>query len=625
MISKRIGIAPKNDNYARLARYIAAAGQDEKLLTSWCAGCAEEDYAEGIAEVADAQALNTRTAHCKTYHLIVSFRPEDADKLTPEAFREIEKRFAEVLGLSEHQRHCAVHTNTGNLHMHIAYNLIHPERLTMREPFRDFHKRDRLCRELEREYGLAVDRGRGSEPTPEPERPALGDKAAQAEAHSGQESFESYAKRHAQDILAAVNAAQDWQAAHTALSRFSLEIKPHGNGLVLKDRHGKHAVKASAVDRSLSLKKLEARFGPYNPSQELEHSQERDQYQAEPLQRSPERGNLFAEYRQGIEERKARLQTVKEQEDAALAAIREQWTAKRKELERMGIAKKNRRNLLTLARKHEAEAVAKAKLDRTPEREAVRRDVPFTCWNGFLQRKAEQGSEIALAVLRSRQETVAEDKEAAPVKDWSRHGTEQFLTGRAEYAAKERALLEREDIAAKGKTRLLSVLRMERLAAENSLNGFRHRVDHKGAVIFSLPGGGVIRDEGQALYFSPRMKRSGISPCSMPGKNGAGASLWKKTASRGSKSGSGKKNSAKAWGVELFFQPHGHGVHQFARPYAERRRQTENHRQARLFFAAFQSADKRAHHVHLFAQLFLGHTAFLPVCPQNSSKLARDF
>jgi hypothetical protein len=41
-----------------------------------------------------------------------------------------------------------------------------------------------------------------------------------------------------------------------------IEIKPHGNGLVVKDRHGKHAVKASAVDSSLSLKKLEARFGP---------------------------------------------------------------------------------------------------------------------------------------------------------------------------------------------------------------------------------------------------------------------------------------------------------------------------------------------------------------------------
>ena len=500
MISKRIGIAPKNDNYARLANYIAAAGDTgEKLLTSWCAGCAEDDYAEGIAEVVDTQALNVRVKTARTYHLIVSFRPEDEAKLATEAFREIEERFAAALGYSTHQRHCAVHKNTGNLHMHIAYNMIHPEKRTWSKEFRDFHARDKLCRELEREYGLALDRGR----KPEPEPTALCVKSAQAEAHSGQESFESYAKRHAAELLSAMNAAQDWQAFHTALASFGLEIKPHGNGLVVKDRHGKHAVKASNLDRSLSMKKLEARFGTYTPAQGLEHVQELSRYQAVPLHRAPERGNLYAEFRQSIEERKARLQAVKEHESEALAAIRAQWAAKRKEIEAMGIAKKNRRNLLAVARKHEAEAIAKARLDRMPEREAVRQDIPFTCWNGFLRHKAEQGSEIALAVLRSRQESVAEDKDAAPIKDWTQHGREQFQN-KAEYAGKERALLERKDIAAKSKTRLLAVLRMESLAPEKGLDGFQHRIDSKGAVIFTLPSGGVIRDEGKTLFFSAK-------------------------------------------------------------------------------------------------------------------------
>jgi len=502
MISRKIGIGPKNDNYARLAHYIAAAGQGgEKLLTSWCVGCAEEDYAEGIAEVTDTQALNNRVKTAKTYHLIVSFRPEDEAKLTPEAFKKIEERFAAALGYTAHQRHCAVHKNTGNLHLHIAYNMIHPEKRTWNKEFRDFHVRDKLCRELEREYGLVADRGRESERGGH----SLGDRAAQAEAHSGQESFESYAKRHTDEILAAVEAVQNWQEIHAALGRFGLEVKPHGNGLVMKDRHGKHTVKASAVDRYLSLKKLEARFGPYKPAQGLEQIQELSRYQAEPLHRSPERGRLFAEYRQGIEERKTRLQTVKEQEDAALAVVREKWAAKRKEIEDMGIAKKNKRNLLTLARKHEVEAIAKARLDRMPEREAVRRDIPFTSWNGFLRYKAEQGNETALAVLRSRRESVAE--ETVPAKDWSQHGREQFQSKagiRAEYAEKERTLLEREDIAARRKNRLLAVLRMERLAAEGAVTGFRHRVDHKGAVIFTLPGGGVIRDQGKEVFFSAR-------------------------------------------------------------------------------------------------------------------------
>lgn len=126
MISKRIGIAPKNDNYARLAAYIADAGHEgEKALMSWCAGCLGGDnYAEGIAEVLDTQAKNTRTVNSKTYHMVVSFRPEDEARLTPDTFKTIEARFAEVLGWSEHQRHCGVHKNTGNIHMHIACNML---------------------------------------------------------------------------------------------------------------------------------------------------------------------------------------------------------------------------------------------------------------------------------------------------------------------------------------------------------------------------------------------------------------------------------------------------------------------------------------------------------------------
>ncbi len=78
MISKRAFIKPENDNYARLAEYIAAADHEgEKLLYRWCAGClGGEDYAEGIAEILDTQAMNTRKRKAKTYHLIVSFRPE---------------------------------------------------------------------------------------------------------------------------------------------------------------------------------------------------------------------------------------------------------------------------------------------------------------------------------------------------------------------------------------------------------------------------------------------------------------------------------------------------------------------------------------------------------------------
>jgi hypothetical protein len=388
MISKHVSCKPKNDGYGLLAEYIADADHDgEKCLESWSAGClSEDDYELGILEAENIQGMNTRSAREKTYHLLISFRPEDEAKLTPEAFKAIEERFAAILDFSEHQRHCGVHKNTNNLHLHVSYNMIHPEKLARHEPFRDFHKRDRLCRELEKEYALVVDNGREKA-----RADRLSEKAAAIEAQTGQESFESYAKQHKAHILKALEVAQSWQDFHESLRTMGMEAKPHGNGLVVKDLHGDHAAKASAIDRALSMKKLEARFGEYKPYRSLRPVQELSRYQAVPLHRGPERGELFSRYRQGIESRKAWLEAVKERENAALAAIRRQWADKRAEIERMDIAKRNRRNLLALARKHEVEAIAKAKLAMQPEREAVRRDMPMprpTDRPGWMRKKA---------------------------------------------------------------------------------------------------------------------------------------------------------------------------------------------------------------------------------------------
>lgn len=508
MISKKVGISPKNDNYACLAEYIADAGHEgEKSLMHWCGGClGDDDYQNGIGEAVDVQAMNTRSKQSKTYHLVISFRPEDEAKLTPEVFRAIEERFTAALGYTEHQRHCGVHKNTANLHMHIAYNMIPPEKHTRHEPFRDYWTRDRICRELEREYGFMVDNGRARD-----KQRSLGEKAAIIEAHTGQQSFESYAKTHKDKILLVLAAATDWQTLHEGLALYGMEIKPHGSGLVIADRYNqRHTVKASAVDRALSLKRLAEKMGPYLSAQGLEKVVEQSRYQHTPLHRSPERGALYAEYQLGIEKRKSGLTTAKEQKDTVLAAIRKKWAAKRRELEGLNIAKKNRRNLLQLARKHEAEETARARLLHHAPREAMRGEIPFASWNGFLQHKANQGNETALAILRSKQETMEPDLEpqTAAVKDWSQHGKEQFTPNRAEvraeYAAREVAALENENISGKAKKQLLAVLRMKRIAAEEAahIQGFSSTVDRKGTVIFTLPGGGRILDSGKELFFS---------------------------------------------------------------------------------------------------------------------------
>ncbi len=87
--SRHIPIQPENDNYRRLASYIADASHEgEKALMSWCAGCwsGDDEYQLAIHEVEAVQAMNTRSAKEKTYHLVISFRPEDEAKLTPAIF-----------------------------------------------------------------------------------------------------------------------------------------------------------------------------------------------------------------------------------------------------------------------------------------------------------------------------------------------------------------------------------------------------------------------------------------------------------------------------------------------------------------------------------------------------------
>ena len=194
-------------------------------------------------------------------------------------------------------------------------------------------------------------------------------------------------------------------------------------------------------------------------------------------------------------------------------AIRKKWAAKRNELDKLNIAKKNRRSLIQLARKHEAEEIANARLPYQAPRQSIRTELPFTSWNGFLQHKASQGNETALAILRSRQKAIEPEQEpqSSPAKDWSQHGKEQFPLNRAEiraeYAAKEREALENADLSRKSKKQLLAVLRMEQLAAEEQASGktvhiqeFTVDIDRKGTVVFTLSGGRIL-DNGRELYF----------------------------------------------------------------------------------------------------------------------------
>lgn len=429
----------------------------EKCLVSWCAGClAGDDYDLAVREVQDTQRLNIRSNREKTYHLMVSFRPEDMARLTPEDFKAIEQRFAEALGLADHQRHCGVHVNTNNPHMHVAYNLIHPIKLTRAEASWDYVKRERLCRELEKQYGLTRDRGR--EDTLQGE--ALTPKAATFEARTGELSFEGYAREQGADILKALEEATSWKDVHETFALRGMEIRKRGAGLVVINRYGKQTAKLSSIDRTLSLRTLEKRFGAFHPVEDrkaLPKCQVR--YRTQAQQKHIEaRESLWKEF----QEQKEKLKTAE-------AQCRKKWRAQREEVERRKcLTRQARGTLKRLARRYELE-----------ELQVIRESYQGN-WLEFLKNRATRGDETALALLRSRKEAITPEapKRNAPL------------------------LPEVERLSPKAMNQLRSEALMDALAP-----GVQMSVTNHGALVFALPEGGIICDTGKKIVFDTSAER----------------------------------------------------------------------------------------------------------------------
>lgn len=189
--------------------------------------------------------MNQRSKVSKTYHLMVSFRPEDEDKLTKEVLQDIEGALMSALGFDEHQRHCGVHQNTDNLHLHIAINMIHPQTYNRHAPYRDHYKLSRACRAIEQKYGLTVDKGA------EPDAPKMegraNSKVKTIEAQTGQESLFNYVLRHKPDLMKKLGSAESWPEVHAVFLQLGLSLVPSGNGLKIRDRYGKHHLKPATL------------------------------------------------------------------------------------------------------------------------------------------------------------------------------------------------------------------------------------------------------------------------------------------------------------------------------------------------------------------------------------------
>lgn len=450
MIAKRIATGKgKSHNIIKLGNYVRDAGHDgEKCLMSWFAGCNALDYDLALAEMAATQAMNTRCRSNKTYHLVVSFRPEDEAKLTTEAFSRIEEAFAGELGLSGHQRVCGVHRNTNNLHLHIAYNLIHPEKFTTATSLHyDYQKLAQTCRAMEQEFGLEADKGIEAGKALEPK---ISQHAAALEAHTGEQSFQSYVLSLKNEIMRRMGTVGNWQDAHQALANYGIAIKPKANGFVLMPLNDKGgSLKASSLDKSMSRMRMEQRFGTFvtsetrQPSQsesELPHACERAfrdvvlarraaitadlekarnwqdvhdtagkrTYQKSPRQpRNPERDRLYLDYQAALAEKIARIDAEKARNEASREWLKGRWQRMKEQLYAEVLTRRTRAIRMRMMLNLNRQDVLQERAAHKAAMAGIRADYPWYNWNGYLQHQATQGNTVALGVLRSMEERKA--------------------------------------------------------------------------------------------------------------------------------------------------------------------------------------------------------------------------
>ena len=407
MIAKR---APRragaDSSFRRLARYLLREGADgaDHVRYARATNCGFDDIDLAVKAIEATQALNTRTTADKTYHLILSFRAEDTDRLSDDVLLDVEETAAAALGLGDHQRVSVVHEDTDNVHVHLAISKIHPTTLRAIEPLRDFHALDAACAVLEERHDLARDnriRSRGRRG-----RPAAPTAARDMSAHRGDQPFSDWIAGHRRAVLAAARDADSWEALHRGLAAFDLAIRPRGAGLVIAARAERAAsLKASSLSRDLTLGALTDRLGDYQaPSREALALPAELVYAPTPAER--ERGTPLweryqAERERALARRKAAFARIRGRREREIAHLRDHYAGRRGAVTRNSVMSRRQKfgvyRELANQRK-EAYAVARARCKG--ELDASRETNPLVTWKTWLLDRAVGGDADALDTLR---------------------------------------------------------------------------------------------------------------------------------------------------------------------------------------------------------------------------------
>ncbi len=388
-------------SWSRLNAYILdAEHKGEKVAWARVTNCASDDPGWAVKEIIALQARNTRSQRDKNYHLVVSF--QEGERLAREQLEDIEDQLAEAIGLGEHQRVSAVHQNTDNWHLHVAINTVHPQTLRNVAPFQDHFRLQEACADLELKHGLIRD----NHTERRTGRDRANNRAQDFEArHCGQSFLAWVQEAAATALLTARDSGQGWQGLHQAAAAHGLVLKPRGAGLVVG--HAQDArlhVKASDVDRQLSLQALTNKLGPFEPP-----SQEAGAQPASRAYRKPEQtGALYEAFKQERDAadaaRKAAVKALQARHISYATELTAFYRGRMKHERESGLRGFLRRESFQHVAGQRAQDHSERRERETAERQQVRRAYPVPNWQTWLEGRAADGDTEALKLLRSRQQ-----------------------------------------------------------------------------------------------------------------------------------------------------------------------------------------------------------------------------
>jgi hypothetical protein len=377
-----------------LVEYVTdSQDKDHRVGVVKSVNCHAATIDAAVTEVLATQQQNTRAKGDKTYHLLVSFR--EGEEIDDDTLSKIESALCESIGFGEHQRISAVHRDTDNLHIHVAINKIHPEKLTMIEPYNAYRTLSNVCERLEIEYDLEKDNHISKVRSGE-------GRAQDMEAHSGQKSLMSWTREHCGEAL---QQAQSWQAMHQVLGEHGLHLEKRGNGLVIVSDNGE-GIKASSVSRHLSKPALEKRLGEFEAGERLEGvTEHQSRYRKQPISLKIDTTQLYQSYQQNAKQAEQQMQQL-------LSQVMKEKGRKLKaldfanKLKRFAISQETNFITRRLLYKHHFNAVKRQRkviqLTANDAKKQVYGQHRQLTWADWLKHEAKQGNKEALTALSAR-------------------------------------------------------------------------------------------------------------------------------------------------------------------------------------------------------------------------------